>query len=45
CIAKVLALSLPLGAAKVAPIAADGASDAFLQALPTLLPELPCVFG
>ncbi|WAH64948.1 type III secretion protein HrpB4 [Xanthomonas hortorum] len=45
CIAKVLALSLPLGAARVAPIAADGASDAFLQALPTLLPELPCVFG
>ncbi|MFC7520534.1 type III secretion protein HrpB4 [Xanthomonas populi] len=45
CIAKVVALSLPLGAAHVAPIAADGASDAFLQALPTLLPELPCVCG
>ncbi|WP_127168250.1 type III secretion protein HrpB4 [Xanthomonas sp. BRIP62415] len=45
CIAKVIALSLPLGAAQVAPIAADGASDAFLQALPTLLPELPCVCG
>ncbi|MCC4615493.1 type III secretion protein HrpB4 [Xanthomonas campestris pv. asclepiadis] len=45
CIAKVIALSLPLGAAQVAPIATDGASDAFLQALPTLLPELPCVCG
>ncbi|MEA9806897.1 type III secretion protein HrpB4 [Xanthomonas campestris pv. campestris] len=45
CIAKVLALCLPLGAARVVPIAADGASDAFLRALPTLLPELPCVFG
>ncbi|CAG2083850.1 type III secretion protein HrpB4 [Xanthomonas euroxanthea] len=45
CIAKVIALSLPLGAAQVAPIAADGASDAFLQALPTLLPELPCACG
>ncbi|CAE1133179.1 type III secretion protein HrpB4 [Xanthomonas euroxanthea] len=45
CIANVIALSLPLGAAQVAPIAADGASDAFLQALPTLLPELPCACG
>ena len=45
CIVKVLALCLPLGAARVVPIAADGASDAFLRALPTLLPELPCVFG
>ncbi|MCC4632085.1 type III secretion protein HrpB4 [Xanthomonas dyei] len=45
CIANVMALSLPLDAAHVAPIAADGVSDAFLQALPTLLPELPCVYG
>ncbi|NIJ83188.1 type III secretion system HrpB4-like protein [Xanthomonas arboricola] len=45
CVAKVITLSLPLGAARVAPVAADGASDAFLQALPTLLPELSCVCG
>ncbi|WP_372392875.1 type III secretion protein HrpB4 [Xanthomonas sp. NCPPB 3582] len=45
CIAKVIALSLPLGAAQMAPVAADGESDAFLQALPTLLPELPCICG
>ena len=45
CVAKVVALCLPLGAARVAPIAADGASDAFLHALPNLLPELSCAFG
>ncbi|MCC4605756.1 type III secretion protein HrpB4 [Xanthomonas campestris pv. badrii] len=45
CMAKLLALSLPLGAAQVAPVAADGQSAAFLQALPALLPELPCVCG
>ncbi|MCL1527267.1 type III secretion protein HrpB4 [Xanthomonas nasturtii] len=44
-VAKLLALSLPLGAAQVAPVAADGESTAFLHALPTLLPEPPCVCG
>ncbi|MCF5939225.1 type III secretion protein HrpB4, partial [Xanthomonas perforans] len=44
-VAKLLALSLPLGAAQVATVAADGASDAFLTALPTLIPEASCVCG
>ncbi|MCC4620093.1 type III secretion protein HrpB4 [Xanthomonas cassavae CFBP 4642] len=45
CISKLIALSLPLDAAQVAPVVADGASDAFLQALPSLLPELSCICG
>ncbi|RBD97146.1 type III secretion protein HrpB4, partial [Xanthomonas oryzae pv. oryzae] len=36
---------LPLGAAQVATVAADGASAAFLTALPTLMPEASCVSG
>ncbi|QBG90756.1 type III secretion protein HrpB4 [Xanthomonas oryzae] len=44
-VAKLLALSLPLGAAHVANVAADGASAAFLTALPTLMPEASCVSG
>ncbi|KFA38725.1 serine kinase, partial [Xanthomonas vasicola pv. musacearum NCPPB 4384] len=44
-VAKLLSLSLPLGAAQIAPVAADGASDAFLSALPTLMPEALCVSG
>lgn len=44
-VAKLLSLSLPLGAAQVAPIQADGASDAFLSALPTFMPEASCVSG
>ncbi|APO97306.1 type III secretion protein HrpB4 [Xanthomonas vesicatoria] len=44
-VAKVLALGLPLGAAQVARVSADSHSDAFLQVLPTLLPELSCVCG
>ncbi|WP_017171183.1 type III secretion protein HrpB4, partial [Xanthomonas phaseoli] len=44
-VAKLLALSLPLDAAQVATVAADGASDAFLSALPTLMPEASCVCG
>lgn len=44
-VAKLLSLSLPLGATQVAPVRADGASDAFLSALPTFIPEASCVFG
>lgn len=45
CLAKLSGLALPLRAAQVPPVVADGASVAFLEVLPDLMPELSCACG